>query len=306
MIQRPAIITLKAADIELNSQSRGTSLSLGASKTVDYFLIKGTVTLTSSLTISFDTRLVSAGTRLILEYHANVTLNSQTLTIAGKSIPARQANKPMTIVVLFDGTNTVVNLLSSVEDNQETISNTNIVANSITAAELATGAVAADEIASSAVSTAKLAAVSVTSAKLATDSVTTAKIVNANVTVEKLENEALESSMFIPVHFDYSSKDTFYFAMPTKCLINTLVATVSGVAVGATHPATMTIANVTAGTTLLSTGTLAAAAAAEGSETLVSLSNTTIAKRAVLSFTPDGSQGTGKLFITIGVRRLAD
>tara|TARA_R100001369_G_scaffold91493_2_gene132945 strand:- start:587 stop:1507 length:921 start_codon:yes stop_codon:yes gene_type:complete len=306
MIQRPAVITLKAADIELDSESRGTSLSVGASKAVDYFLIKGTTTLTSSLTISFDTRTVSEGTRLIFEYHASVTLNSQTLTIAGKSIPARQANKPMTIVVLFDGTNTVVNLLSSVEDNQETISNTNIVANSITSAELATGAVAADELGAGAVTTAKLAATSVTSAKLATDSVTTAKIVNSNVTVEKLENEALESSIFIPVHFDYSSKDVFHFAMPTKCEIITLVATVSGVAVGATHPATMTIANTTAGTALLSTGTLAVASGAEGLQTLVSLSNTTVAKRAVLTFTPDGSQGTGKLFITLGVRRVAD
>ena len=306
MIQRPSIITLKSADIELNSQSRGTSLSIGASKTVDYFLIKGTATLTSSLAISFDTREASEGTRLVFEYHANVTLNSQTLTIAGKSIPARQANNPMTIVVLFDGTNTVVNLLSSVEDNQETISNTNIVANSITAAELATGSVAADEIAAAAVTTAKIADVNVTVAKLATDSVTTAKIVNANVTVEKLENEALESSIFIPVQFDYAGKDTFHFAMPTKCEIILLVATVSGTAIGATHPATMTINNTTAGTTLLSAGTLAAAAGAEGLQTAVALSNTTVAKRAVLTFTPDGSQGTGKLFITLGVRRLAD
>ena len=36
----------------------------------------------------------------------------------------------MTIVVLFDGTNTVVNLLASVEDSKETVSNTNIAANS--------------------------------------------------------------------------------------------------------------------------------------------------------------------------------
>ena len=306
MIQRPAIITLKSADIELNSDSRGTSLSLGSSKAVDYFLIKGTTTLTSSLTISFDTRTASEGTRLVFEYHANVTLNSQTLTIAGKSIPARQANKPMTIVVLFDGTNTVVNLLSSVEDNQETISNTNIVADSITAAEIASGAITSTELASTSVTTAKITDVNVTAAKLATNSVTTAKIVDGSVTVEKLENEALESSIFIPVHFDYANKDTFHFAMPTKCEIITLIATISGTAIGATHAATMTITNATAGTTLLSAGTLAAASAAEGSETLVSLSNTTIAKRAVLTFTPDGSQGTGKLFITIGVRRLAD
>lgn len=306
MLQRPAIITLKAADIELNADSKGTSLSLGASKSVDYFLIKGTATLTSSLAISFDTTGVSEGTRLVFEYHANITLNSQTLTIAGKSIPARLANSPMTIVVLFDGTNTVVSLLGSVEDNKETISNTNIVANSITAAELATGSVAADEIATSAVTTVKIADTNVTAAKLATDSVTTAKIVNANVTVEKLENEALESSIFIPVQFDYSAKDTLHFAMPTKCQIVTCLGTVSGTAIGATHAATMTITNATTGSTLISGGTFAAASAAEGTETLVSLANTSVSKRDVLTFTADGSQSSGKLFVTLGVRRLAD
>lgn len=306
MRQRPAIITIKAADLELNSDSRGTSLSLAPTKSVDYYLIKGTATLTSSLTIAFDTTGVAEGSRIVFEYHANVTLNSQTLTIAGKSIPARLANNPMTIVVLFDGTNTVVNLLGSIEDNKETISNSNIAANSITAAELASGSVDSDELATNAVTTVKITDANVTAAKLATDSVTTAKIADGNVTVEKLENEAKESSIFIPVHFDYSSKDTFHFAMPVKCQIVTCLATVSGTAIGATHAATMTIANTTEGTTLASAGTVAAASSAEGTQTLLSLANTTVNQRAVLTFTPDGSQGTGKLFITLGVRRLAD
>ena len=306
MFQKPAVITLKAADIELNSQSKGTSLSVGASKAVDYYLIKGTATLTSSLTISFDTTGVAEGTRLIFEYHAAITLNSQTLTIAGKSIPARQVNKPMTIVVLFDGTNTVVNLLSTLEDSQETVSNTNIVANSITASELATASVAADELATNAVTTVKITDLNVTAAKLAADSVTTAKLLNANVTVEKLENEALQHQLFLPIHFDYSSKDTFHLAIPVKCSIVSLVATVSGTAIGATHAATMTIANATSGDTLLSAGTIAAANAAEGTQTLVSLSNTSVNSRAVLTFTPDGSQTSGKVFIGLGLQRVAD
>lgn len=306
MRQRPAIITIKAADIELNSDSVGTSLSLSASKAVDYYLIKGTATLTSDLTISFNTKGVSEGTRLVFEYHANVTLNSQNLTIAGKRIPARQANTPMTIVVLFDGTNTVVNLLSTVEDDKETISNTNIVASSITAAELATGAVTADEIASNAVTTAKILDANVTEAKLATDSVTTAKIADGTITVEKLEAEALHSAFAVPIHFDYSAKDSYYISIPYKCSVDGLQSTVSGVAIGATNPATMTIYNETRGLALLSTGTLNAAAATEGTTNTVSLSNTDIAQGDVLRFTPDGSQTAGKVFITLRLKKVAN
>ena len=231
MKQKPAIIEIKAADLELNSQSEGTSLTITESKNIDYFLIKGTATLTSNLSINIRTKDLSDGTRFIFEYHANVTLNSQTLTIAGKSIPARLANNPMTIVVLFDGTNTVVNLLGSLEDSKETVSNTNIAANSITTAELATGAVAADELASNAVTTAKITDANVTAAKLATDSVTTAKITDANVTVEKLEAEALHSTFAVPIHFDYSSKDNFYVSIPYKCTVDGLQSTVSGTAI---------------------------------------------------------------------------
>lgn len=306
MRQRPAIITIKAADIELNSQSEGTTLTLTASKNIDYYLIKGTATLTSNLDINLKTKGLTEGTKVILEYHANVTLNSQTLTIAGKSIPARLANNPMTIVVLFDGTNTVVNLLASVEDSKETVSNTNIAANSITAAELATGAVAADEIASDAVTTAKILNGNVTEAKLATDSVTAAKIVDGTITVEKLEAEALHSAFAVPIHFDYSSKDSFYVSIPYKCSVDGLQSTVSGTAIGATHAATMTINNETAGAALLSSGTLHAAAAAEGTTASISLSNTSISQGDVLRFTPDGSQTAGKVFITLRLKKVAN
>lgn len=302
----PAVITIQAADLELNGVSKGTVLSLANSRAVSYFLIKGTATLSSNLSINFDTTGAPTGTRLIFEYHAAVTLNSNTLTIAGKSIPARLTSSPMTISVIYDGTNTVVNILASVEDNKETISNTNIVANSITAAELATGSVAADEIAADAVITAKILNANVTAAKLATDSVSTVKIANGAVHVEKLENEALQHQLFIPVHFDYSAKDSFYFAIPVKCSIVSLVATVSGTAIGATHAATMTINNETSGSALLSTGTLHAHSAAEGAQTLISLSNTSVSSRDVLRFTPDGSQTAGKIFIALGLQRVAD
>jgi len=301
-----AIINISAADLALNGDSEGTSLALAPSKRIDYYVIKGTATLTSNLTISVNTKNAVEGDRIVFEYHANVTLNSQTLTIAGKSIPARLCATPMVISAVFDGTNTLVTLLPTLEADKETVSNTNIVANSITAAELATGAVAADEIASDAVTTDKILNVNVTAAKLATDAVTTAKITNSNVTVEKLENEALESSFVIPVQFDYSSKDTFHLSMPTKCTIVRLRSVVSGVAIGGTHAATMTINNATSGASLASGVTLHAHSTAEGTAANISLSNTSIAQGDVLTFTPDGSQSSGKVFLTMTLRRVAD
>ena len=306
MKQKPAIIEIKAADLELNSQSEGTSLTITESKNIDYFLIKGTATLTSNLSINVSTKALSEGTRFIFEYHADVTLNSQTLTIAGKSIPARLANNPMTIVVLFDGTNTVVNLLASIEDSKETISNTNIAANSITAAELATGAVAADEIASDAVTTAKILNANVTEAKLATDAVTASKITDGTITVEKLEAEALHSAFAIPVQFDYASKDSFFVSIPYKCTIDGLQSTVSGMVIGTIHNATMTINNETSGAALLSSGTLHPQATAEGTTASISLSNTSIAQGDVLRFTPDGSQTSGKVFLTLRLKKVAN
>jgi len=300
------IINISAADLSLNGDSEGTSLALAPSKRIDYYVIKGTATLTSNLTISVDTKNAVEGDRIVFEYHASVTLNSQTLTIAGKSIPARLCATPMVISAVFDGTNTLVTLLPTLEADKETVSNTNIVANSITAAELATGAVAADEIASDAVTTAKILNVNVTAAKLATDAVTTAKITNSNVTVEKLENEALESSFVIPVQFDYSSKDTFHLSMPTKCTIVRLRSVVSGAAIGGTHAATMSINNATSGASLASGVTLHAASASEGTAATISLSNTSVAQGDVLTFTPDGSQSSGKVFLTMTLRRVAD
>ena len=301
-----AIINISAADLALNGDSEGTSLALAPSKRIDYYVIKGTATLTSNLTISVNTKNAVEGDRIVFEYHANVTLNSQTLTIAGKSIPARLCATPMVISAVFDGTNTLVTLLPTLEADKETVSNTNIVANSITAAELATGAVAADEIASDAVTTDKILNVNVTAAKLATDAVTTAKITNSNVTVEKLENEALESSFVIPVQFDYSSKDTFHLSMPTKCTIVRLRSVVSGAAIGGTHAATMSINNATSGASLASGVTLHAASASEGTAATISLSNTSVAQGDVLTFTPDGSQSSGKVFLTMTLRRVAD
>ena len=301
-----AIIDISAADLALNGDSQGTSLALPPSKTVDYYVIKGTATLTSSLTISVDTKNAVQGDRIVFEYHANVTLNSQTLTIAGKSIPDRLDSSPMLISAVFDGTNTLVTLLPTLEASERTVSNTNIVTNSITAAELATGAVAADEIASDAVITAKILNANVTADKLASDAVTTAKILNSNVTVEKLETEALESSFVIPIHFDYANKDTFHLSMPTKCTIVRLRSVVSGTAIGGTHAATMTINNATSGAALAAGVTLHAASAGEGTVATISLSNTSIAQGDVLTFTPDGSQTSGKVFLTMTLRRVAD
>ena len=296
-------------------QSRDNSAKLSSSFTIepddnnDFYVLTtdGAVTLTNSISITNTSRTRAvAGDLIEIKYSANIAIASYQISFFGNNMPSHLTAVDCIVQAYYDGANWNTVFIPSVLTNLESITAGNIVASSITSAELAPNSVASSELTTNAVTTAKITDSNVTTAKLATDAVTTVKITNANVTVEKLEAEALHSPFAVPIHFDYSSKDNYYISIPYKCTVDGLQSTVSGTAIGATHPATMTINNETAGAALLSTGTLHAATAAEGVTAAISLSNTSLAQGAVLRFTPDGSQTAGKVFITLRLLKVAN
>ena len=300
-----SIIEILRGDIKVDKVSQGTNTIIIPTYGISYYFIRGSVTLGSDLIISIRTTDMQVGEKVVFEYGASINLSTYSLSIGGKSIPARLSAVPMTITCIYNGTGLVTIFQPTFEAGFEIIDNSNIFG-ALTTTEIGTGTVQAGNLASNAVTTAKILDANVTETKLATDSVTTAKIANGTVEVEKLENQALESSIVIPVHFDYASKDSYYLTIPTKCSAVRLYSTVSGTAIDGSNAATMTIYNETQAAALLSTGTLHAAGTAENNNALVSLSNTSINQGDILRFTPDGSATSGKVFLTLTLRRNAD
>lgn len=291
-MSRKNAILLKATSTGIQYYSDRTSSSatflLDPSDSADFYILTtdGAVTLTADLSIDNDSSVASAAGDVIeIKYSGNVTLGGYNLTFFGQDMPSHLTALDVIVQAFYDGTSWNPVFIPSVVATRETINNDNIVANSITADEIAAGAVDTSE--------------------LATDAVTTVKITDANVTVEKLENEARESVIAIPVHFNYASKDTFHLAIPTKCTFVRMTSVVSGVAIDGSNAATMTVTN--GGASVFSSTTLHAAGTGENTvATLTPSSNTAIAQGNVLAFTPDGSATTGKVFLAITIRREAD
>lgn len=280
-------ITVYAATLIEKYGTKGASIALGFNPEVDYYLIDGTATLSTSLAINADsTPNYGVGACFTFRYTADVTLNGNTFNIFGKNIPARLSDKDMIILCTYNGTSWDVIFLPSLFDSLDVIATGNIEDDAITSAKIAAGAVDSTEIAAAAV--------------------VSAKIADSNVTVEKLEDEAKETVISIPKIFDYSAKTTFKVPVPIKCELVRIVFVVSETAIGATNDATMSISGDSAGS-IFSGSIVANASAAVGSKiTLTPAGTTNLVQGEILSFTPDGSQTTGKIVAAAAIMRLAD
>ena len=298
-------IEILKGDIKIDNISQGTTAIITPSYGIAYYYIKGSATLGADLSISIRTTGMAVGDKVVFEYGASVNLSTYTLSIAGNSLSTKFTSIPLTITCIYNGTNLITITTPSLESGIQAIDSSNI-SGTLTTSQIGTGAIQASNLAANAVTTVKILDANVTETKLATNSVTTTKIANGAVEVEKLENQALESSLVIPIHFDYASKDSYYLTIPTKCTAVRLYSTVSGTAIDGSNAATMTIYNETGAAALLSTGTLHAAGTAENNNALISLSNTSINQGDIIRFTPDGSATSGKVFLTLTLRRNAD
>lgn len=280
-------ITVSANSLTEKYGSKGASITTEFSPNVSFYIIDGTAVLSDNLTLEPDGKpSYGAGVEFIFKYTADVDLNGNTFTIFGKDIPARLADKNMLIHCTFEGSTWDVVFLPSLFDNVKAIGTGNIEDDAITTAKIAAGAVDSTEIAAAAV--------------------VSAKIADGSVTVEKLEDEAKETAISIPKIFDYSAKTTFKLPIPIKCELVRIVFVVSETAIGATNDATMSISGDSAGS-IFSGSIVANASAAVGSKiTLTPASTTNLVQGEILSFTPDGSQTTGKIVAAAAIMRLAD
>ena len=284
------LITSTGIKVKGDNSSLSAAFTVDPSAPIDYYILTsdGSVTVSAgTVTLANDTNIAAeAGDCIEIKYSADLTLGgSSKFRFFGQNVPGQLLTQDFIFQAYYDGTNWNTVFIPSVIAGTESISNTNILSNSITAAELAADAVESTE--------------------LAANAVTTAKITDANVTVEKLENEALESVIAIPVQFNYAAKDTFHLAIPTKSTFVRMTSVVSGTAIDGSNAATMTVTN--GGASVFSGTTLHAAGTGENTvATLTPSSNTAIAQGNVLAFTPDGSAGSGKVFLTITIRRVAD
>ena len=282
------LVTASGIQLRSTSSSLSSAYKVDPDAPVDYYVLttSGAVTLTNNVSFSNNAKVEAlAGDCIEIKYSGDVTLGSYNLSFFGNNMPTHLTSVDCIIQAYYDGTNWNTVFLPSVVAAVESVNNDNIVANSITAAELAAGAVESSELAS--------------------DAVTTAKITDGNVTVEKLENEAKESVIAIPIQFNYAAKDTFHLAIPTKSTFVRMTSVVSGTAIDGSNAATMTVTN--GGASVFSATTLHAAGTGENTvATLPPSSNTAIAQGNVLAFTPDGSASSGKVFLTITIRREAD
>jgi len=282
------LVTATGIQVKGSNNTLSPAFVVDPDSTIDYYVLTtdGAVTLLANISFTNDSKITAvAGDCIEIKYSGDITLSSYNLSFFGNNMPAHLTSIDCIIQAYYDGTNWNTVFLPSVVAAIESVNNDNIVANSITAGELAASAVEATE--------------------LAANAVTTAKITDANVTVEKLENEALESVIAIPVQFNYAAKDTFHLAIPTKSTFVRMTSVVSGTAIDGSNAATMTITN--GGASVFSGTTLHAAGTGENTvATLTPSSNTAIAQGNVLAFTPDGSASSGKVFLTITIRRVAD
>jgi len=110
----------------------GQSPSLDLSKGHQFFVIKGTETLTGNWSITISTSPI-LGDVLMFSYSATVTLNSNHISILGTQVPDELATKKFTVMAIYDGSWRVVMLPSISEtgiiDQSRLVSKTLVAGN---------------------------------------------------------------------------------------------------------------------------------------------------------------------------------
>jgi len=273
--------------LDIGNGSKSTTLVLDFAPHIDIYSISGTATLLTNLAITTSSiKSAKIGQVFELRYGATITPNTFSFSILGNTVPERLLDSKFVALCTYNGSTWDVLFLPDLKENSSNIGTGNIEDDAITTAKIAAGAVDSTEIAAAAV--------------------VSAKIADGSVTVEKLEDEAKETAISIPKIFDYSAKTTFKLPIPVKCELVRIVFVVSETAIGATNDATMSISGDSAGS-IFSGSIVANASAAVGSKiTLTPASTTNLVQGEILSFTPDGSQTTGKIVAAAAIMRLAD
>lgn len=111
IITTPSIITLTAG---------GGTVNLDIAEPVDIYFIRGTATLTSNWTIqssNVNSLPLIAGVLYNFKYEADITLDGNTITIFGQTLPPHVADKNMRITAYYNGSVWIVEFIPDVNQN---------------------------------------------------------------------------------------------------------------------------------------------------------------------------------------------
>ena len=269
--------------LDIGNGSKSTTLVLDFAPHIDIYSISGTATLLTNLAITTSSiKSAKLGQVFELRYGATITSNTFSFSLFGNTVPERLLDSKFVALCTYNGSTWDVLFLPDLKENSDTIGTGNIE--------------------DAAITTDKILDAAVTSGKIGSAAVTAAKVADGVLTNAKLANEAKEYLFPVPVHFDYSAKDSYHTIIVQDCTLVSVTAVASGVAIDGSNAATMTITN--GGSTMLSGATLLPAGTSEGTSVTTALSsNNTVSGSSTITFTPDGSATTGKLFLVFLIRK---
>lgn len=130
-------VLVGAATLTFGQEAPGATLSLAAADGLRYYVISGTATLTSSLTIQ-GTGTPVVGLQAKFYFGADINLNGNTFTFFGLSVPQGRLNRNGVWFVFYDGSNYVPVVLPDFGVGNG-ISDADILNGAVTNAKIASG-----------------------------------------------------------------------------------------------------------------------------------------------------------------------
>jgi hypothetical protein len=130
-------IVVANATLTLGTETPGATLSLSADDGMRYYVIRGSATLTSSLTIT-GSGTPEAGLAAMFYVDGDVDLNGNTFTLFGTSVPQSRLNRKCVWFVWYDGSVYLTALLPDL-GAADGITTADIVNGAITDAKIASG-----------------------------------------------------------------------------------------------------------------------------------------------------------------------
>lgn len=232
---RSAGISIPVSGSQTNTLvAGGGTITLVAGTNKEYQIIAGTVTLSSSWTITTG-GTPKDGDYFFIDYRAIVTPGVNAITILGIVVPTHLYQKKFIVYGYYDSTAVAWKAQLLVDFSQtDIIVDGNIKADSVITTKILDANVTA----------AKLATDSVESVKIKNLAVETAKIVNNAVTVTKLGTNEQMFDVVIPISFETGEKGEYRFYPSFKCQLITVISRLNK-AMGATDDGTIQLANST-------------------------------------------------------------
>lgn len=277
----------------------GGTLNLPADDTVQIYVLTGSATLAASWVVQASGSPVT-GTTFRIQYEADLTLDGNTLTIFGTSIPEDLALRDFEVHAYYNGSAWVTKILLDVTA-YPFVTDDAIATDAVTTDKIDDDAVTTPKILNSAVTTDKLNASAVTTAKINNAAVTTDKINDDAVTAAKLADTLLVQSIVVPLSFEANEQGTNEIQIDYDFTLTSINYTVTK-AIAATDDGTVTYLINGSPTVAGSTTFTASTAINTSSSITFSGSNTGSAGHKIRLTTAKTTAG-GKVLATLKITR---